>query len=193
MNWTCPIKHDAREATIPPNIQCEYWALGSPEEYAWAVQTGRTDASRFHGVEINPTTYAHNVSQCPETNWHLGDLYAVMEQHYDRGDFDPSFVNVDLFQSVETAANYVAHIMQLVTDFEATVLANFVLKHRGCNDTPGMLLPRLAREPLFRAAYRNGWTWSDRYYQYTRKNTTMCSLTFFSPKIDNPNLCAILE
>ncbi len=181
MNWTCPIKHTAREATIPQDIPNEYWALSSPEEYCWATQTGRTDASRFNGVEINPSTHAHNMSQCPETNWHLGDFYAVMERHYDRGDFDPSFVNVDLFQGVDTAAGYVANIMRLLTEFRVVMLVNFVLQHRVCNDMPEALLPRLAREPLFRTAYRNGWRWNDQYYQYTRKNTTMCTLTFNSP------------
>ena len=182
MTWNCPIKQAARKHTIPKQIKNQYWSLSSPEEYYWARDTGRTDTTRFHGVEIDPVTYDRNIQDCPEATWHLGDLYEVMEDHYDRGDLDPSFVNVDLFQGVETSAAYVSNILRLVTGFECTVLANFVMKHRIVDDTPQRILNRLQQEPMFRAAYRDGWRWDDDYYQYSRQYTTMCSLTFHLTK-----------
>ena len=86
-----------------------------------------------------------------------------MHQYHD---FNPSLVNADLLQTVDTAADYIARVLHLLESFNATLIANFIMEHRGYRCDPDHVLRRLGQCQQFRHAMNNGWGYDGRCYLY---------------------------
>lgn len=168
--WSCPKKQTARADTIlaQPRPVNQYWSMAGLSttlgcEVDQLLRAGFIRPEQFHGVEICRDIYDANVAAHPSLAWHHGDFFQVMRQH---AGFNPSLVNADLLQSADTAADYIARILYLLTPFEATLIANFVMEHRGYRTNPDHVLRRLSQCQPFRYAMRNGWTYQDQCYLY---------------------------
>lgn len=184
--WTCPKKQTARAETILslPSPANQYWSMAglctTPGcEVAQLLDAGFIEPNQFHGVERVRSIYEQNVDAFPELNWHHGDFFQVMRRH---PDFNPSLVNADLLQSVDTAADFVARLIGLLTPFDATLVVNFVMEHRGYKATVNHVLTRLTQYQQFRYAMRHGWQHDGRCYLYPgtgpRSNTWMGTFVF---------------
>lgn len=186
--WNCPKKIAARSATIPAQVHGQYWSMaglcdGPGCELAQVLDAGVIVPDQFHGVEIDHDIYQRNLAAYPGVAWHYGDFFQVMRWF---PDFNPGLVNADLIQTVDTAADYIAKIMHLISPFDVTLVANFVLQ---CRAYPlkdaNYVLNRLARCQQFRWAMRNGWTYDGRCYQYEgtgeRSKTVMGTFVFVKP------------
>ena len=96
--------------------------------------------------------------------------------------FNPSLVNADLLQTVDTAADYIARILHLLEPFNADLIANFIMEHRGYRCDPGHVLRRLAQCQQFRHAMNKGWGYEGRCYLYpgtgNRTRTIMGTFVF---------------
>jgi hypothetical protein len=190
-NWTCPRKMAARKATLLihpcPN---QYWSMaglcdGPACELVQILDAGLIQPDQFHGVEIDRGIYEQNVQNFPEVSWHHGDFFDVMRAY--RG-FNPSLVNADLLQGVDTAADYIVRFFPLLAPFEVTLVVNFVLEHRGYHTTAQHVLDELANRPLFDYALEDGWLYDDRCYEYPgttgHGRTTMGTFIFRHPQAE---------
>ena len=184
--WSCPKKQAARTATILANgpVANQYWSMAGLSttpgcEVDQILKAGFIRREQFHGVEIIRDIHDANVAACPNLAWHHGDFFQVMHE-YDG--FNPSLVNADLLQTVDTAADYIARILHLLGAFNAVLIANFIMEHRGYRSTPDYVLKRLAQCQQFRYAMNNGWSHRDRCYLYpgtgNRSRTVMGSFVF---------------
>jgi hypothetical protein len=184
--WSCPKKQAARTETILANgpVANQYWSMAGISttpgcEVDQILKAGFIRPEQFHGVEINRDIYDANLAAYPTLAWHCGDFFQVMRQHEG---FSPSLVNADLLQTVDTAADYIARILGLLVPFDAVLIANFVMEHRGYRSTPDYVLKRLAQCQQFRHAMNNGWSHQDRCYLYpgtgNRSRTIMGSFVF---------------
>jgi hypothetical protein len=183
--WSCPKKIAARTATLfthpCPN---QYWSMaglcdGPGCELTQILDAGLIQPEQFHGVEINREIFEQNVRTFPEVAWHHGDFYTVM---HDIEDFNPSLVNADLIQTVDTAAGYIARLFHLLDPFDVTLVANFIMEHRGYRAAPEHVLVRLSECQQFRYAMRGGWRFDGRCYRYPgtghRSHTIMGTFIF---------------
>ena len=186
--WSCPKKQAARIETIASNgpVADQYWSMAGLSttpgcEVDQILNAGLIRPEQFHGVEINRDIHDANVAAWPDLAWHHGDFFQVMRQ-YDG--FNPSLVNADLLQTVDTAADYVARILGLLVPFHAVLIANFVMEHRGHQSRPDDVLRRLAQCQQFRYAMNNGWAYDGRCYLYPgtgrRSRTIMGTFMFRS-------------
>jgi len=184
-DWSCPKKIQARCDTIlsHPKPMHQYWSMAGLNtapgcEVDQLLRNNFIEPSQFQGVEHDRDIYEQNIQAYPDLNWHHGDFFQVMRTY---PDFNPSFVNADLLQSVDTAADFVARLMVLLMPFEATLLVNFIMRHRGVNKTPEDVVMRLSQCQQFRHAMNNGWSYDGRCYLYEgtgRSNTTMGTFLF---------------
>lgn len=184
-NWSCPKKIAARRATLPSRVHGQYWSMaglctGPGCEVAQILDDGIIEPSQFHGVEIDLDTYEQNVAVYPELAWHHGDFFETMRRCRD---FNPGLVNADLIQTVDTAANYIAKIMYLISPFDVTLVVNFVMQCRAYRlKTPDYVLDKLAAQPQFRLAMRSGWEYDGECYLYDgtgeRSKTVMGTFVF---------------
>jgi len=184
--WSCPKKQAARTATILANgpVPNQYWSMAglstSPGcEVDQVFKAGFIRPDQFHGVEINRDIHDANVAAWPGLKWHYGDFFQVMHQYEG---FNPSLVNADLLQTVDTAADYIARILHLLEPFSAVLIANFIMEHRGYRCDPDHVLRRLSQCQQFRHAMNNGWGYDERCYLYAgtgnRSRTIMGSFVF---------------
>ena len=184
--WSCPKKQAARTATILANgpVPNQYWSMAglstSPGcEVDQVLKAGFIRPDQFYGVEINRDIHDANVAAWPGLKWHYGDFFQVMHQYEG---FNPSLVNADLLQTVDTAADYIARILHLLEPFNTVLIANFIMEHRGYRTNPDYVLKRLAQCQQFRHAMNNGWSYQDRCYLYpgtgNRSRTIMGSFVF---------------
>lgn len=182
--WACPKKIEARTETIlsQPQPLHQYWSIAGlctpGGEVEQILDAGFIEPNQFHGVERVEAIYDQNVARYPELNWHLGDLFQVM-----RGveGFNPSFVNADLLQSVDTAADYVARLMYLLTPYDVTLLVNLIVQYRAINTPPDYVLKTLSQCQQFRYAMNHGWFYDGRCYIYpgTGKTSTVMGTFIF--------------
>jgi len=183
--WSCPKKQAARTATILAQM-CpnQYWSMAGVSttpgcEVDQILAAGFIRPEQFHGVEIVRDIYSANVQAWPGVAWHHGDLYQTMQRHHD---FNPSLVNADLLQSVDTAADYIARILLLLTPFKATLIANFVMEHRGYRTTPDHVIEQLASCQQLRYALAHGYAFDGQCYLYAgtghRSRTVMGTFIF---------------
>ena len=168
--WSCPKKKQARLETIIANgpVANQYWSMAglctTPGcEVDQILQAKILTPEQFHGVEIVKDIHDANVKAWPNLAWHHGDFLQTMK---DFSDFNPSLVNADLLQMADTAADYIARILHLLLPFDAVLVTNFVMEHRGHRTTPDQVLERLCQCQQFRYAMRNGWKFDDRCYLY---------------------------
>lgn len=147
--WSCPKKQAARIETILANgpVVDQYWSMAGLSttpgcEVDQLLKTGFIRPEQFHGVEINRDIHDANVAAWPKLAWHHGDFFEVMRQ-YDG--FEPSLVNADLLQTVDTAADYIARILHLLEPFDTVLIANFIMEHRGYHCDPDHVLRRLSQ------------------------------------------------
>lgn len=179
--WNCPKKTAARNQTLLHPCPNQYWSMAglctTPNcEVEQMLQY--IEPWKFHGVEIRPEIYEANVAAWPELSWHLGDFFQVMRMY---SGFNPSIVNADMLQTADTAAEYIAQIMYLLLPFEVTLVANFVMEHRGIRHMPKYVLTKLASCQPFRYSMRSGFRLVG-CYQYPgtgeRSQTSMGSFIF---------------
>lgn len=184
--WSCPKKQVARIETVLANgpVVNQYWSMAglctTPGcEVDQLLKAGFIRPQQFHGVEINRDIHDANVAVWPSLAWHHGDFFQVMRQ-YDC--FKPSLVNADLLQTVDTAADYIARIVHLLEPFDAVLIANFIMEHRGYRCDPDHVLRRLSQCQQFRHAMRSGWRYDTRCYLYDgtghRSRTVMGTFVF---------------
>jgi len=183
--WSCPKKQAARTATILAQ-ECinQYWSMAglstTPDcEVDQLLKANFIRPEQFHGVEINRDIHDANVAAWPNLAWHYGDFFDVMHQYEG---FNPSLVNADLLQTVDTGADYIARILHLLESFNATLIANFIMEHRGYRCNPDHVLRRLHQCQQFRHAMTNGWSYDGRCYLYAgtgnRSHTIMGTFVF---------------
>ncbi len=183
--WACPKKQEARIQTIlsQPEPPSQYWSMAgfcTPGcEVDQILDAGFISPEQFHGVERVERIYNRNIEMYPELNWHLGDFLQVMSQ---QSDFNPSFVNADLLQSVDTSADYVSRLMYLLMPFNTILLVNFIVKYRAIETPTDYVLRKLSECQQFRYAMNNGWSHDGRCYLYpgtgARSTTTMGTFIF---------------
>ena len=184
--WSCPKKKQARFETIIANgpIANQYWSMAGLStdkgcEVDQILEAGIIKPEQFHGVEIVKDIYDANLKAWPNLAWHHGDFLEVMQNY---PDFHPGLVNADLMLMADTAADYIARIIYLLVPFDAVLLANFVMEHRGHKSTPDQVLERLCQCQQFRYAMRNGWAYDGKCYLYDgtghRSYTVMGTFTF---------------
>jgi hypothetical protein len=185
--WSDPKKQQARLDTILPHgpIANQYWSMAGNCttkgcEVDQILEAGLIKPEQFHGVEIDKRIYEANVQAWPDLAWHHGDFYDVMRGY---PAFNPSLVNADLMQMAETSADFIARILYLLVPFDAILLANFIMEHRGHKSTPDQVLERLSECQQFRYAMRNGWTYDGKCYLYpgtgNQSYTVMGTFTFY--------------
>lgn len=183
--WACPKKQKARVETIlsqsPPRNQ--YWSIAGlcipGGEVEQILDAGFIEPYQFHGVERNQKIYDLNVRRYPDLSWYLGDFFQVMRNC---PNFNPSFVNADLLQSIDTAADYVARLMYLLTPFKVTLIVNLIMRYRAINTTSKYVLNMLMQCQQFRYAMNHGWSHDERCYLYSgtgkTNNTEMGTFVF---------------
>ena len=192
--WSCPKKQAARTETILANgpVVNQYWSMAGLSttpgcEVDQILKAGFIRPKQFHGVEINREIHDANVAAWPTLAWHHGDFFQVMHQYEG---FNPSLVNADLFQTVDTAADYIARILGLLEPFDAVLIANFIMEHRGYRSDPDHVLKRLAQCQQFRHAMQSGWGYDGRCYLYpgtgNRSRTIMGSFVFNRLTLTHP-------
>lgn len=159
--WSCPKKQAARIETILANgpVANQYWSMAGLSttqgcEVDQILNAGFIRPEQFHGVEINRDIHDANVAAWPNLAWHHGDFFQVMRECEG---FNPSLVNADLLQTVDTAADYIARVFHLLEPFAAVLIANFIMEHRGYRCDPDDVLRRLGQCQQFRHAMRSGW------------------------------------
>lgn len=169
-DWNCPKKKQARLDTIivQGKIANQYWSMAglcsTPGcEVDQILQAKIIKPEQFHGVEIVKNIYDANVEAWPDLAWHHGDFLQTMKTF---PGFNPGLVNADLLQMADTAADYIARILYLLLPFDAILVANFVMEHRGHISTPDQVIKKLESCQQFRYAMRNGWTFDERCYLY---------------------------
>ena len=184
--WSCPKKIAARAATIIAlgPVEGQYWSMaglctGPGCEVAQVLDSGIITPGQFHGVEHDYSIYKANVAAYPELQWHHGDFLDTMQ---DYEDFHPGLVNADLYDSVDTAAQYVAQMLYILMPHNPKLVVNFVMECRGYHTTPEHVIDRLLEQQLFRYAVRQGWSHGDRCYLYAgtggRPRTVMGTFIF---------------
>jgi len=188
--WSCPKKIQARKDTIlsQPKPINQYWSMAGLSttencEVDQLLKAGFIQPEQFHGVEINREVYEANTQAWPHLVWHHGDFFQVMRRHRD---FNPSLVNADLIQTVDTAADYIARILYLLVPFEAILIANFVMEHRGYCCNADYVVKKLSKCPQFRYAMNHGWEYDGRCYLYAgtgSARTIMGTFVFSSFRI----------
>jgi hypothetical protein len=186
--WSCPRKQRARIETILSNgpVDNQYWSMAGLSttpgcEVDQVLEAGLIRPDQFHGVEIDETIYDANVAARPALAWHHGDFFETMWRFEG---FDPSLVNADLMQTVDTAADYVSRILYLLVPFDAVLVANFLMEHRGHRSRPDDVLRKLSQCQQFRYAMNSGWVYDGRCYLYGgtshRARTVMGTFVFRS-------------
>ena len=182
--WNCPKKQLARTETIlSQTCLNQYWSMAGyctpGGELDQILSTGFIQPEQFHGVEITKDIYDANRLAYPDVSWHHGDFLKVM-QHADA--FNPSLVNADLLQTIDTAAEYISSLLYLLTPFDSTLIANIIMKHRWYRTTIEHVLQKLTSCQQFRYALNEGWTHDNRCYLYpgtgTRSRTVMGTFIF---------------
>lgn len=192
--WSCPKKQAARTETILANgpLANQYWSMAGLSttpgcEVDQILKANFIQPKQFHGVEINRDIHDANVAAWPTLAWHHGDFFQVMHQY--KG-FNPSLVNADLLQTVDTAADYIARLLGLFEPFDAVLIVNFIMEHRGYRCDPDYVLRRLVQCQQFRHAMNNGWGYDERCYLYAgtgnRSRTIMGSFVFKRPRLTQP-------
>ncbi len=168
--WSCPKKLQARLDTIIANgkVKNQYWSMAglctTPDcEVDQILKAKIIKPGQFHGVEIIKNIYDANVKAWPNLAWHRGDFLEVMQSY---PDFNPSLVNADLLQMADTAADYIARMIYFLLPFDAILVANFIMEHRGHVSTPDQVIEKLQQCQQFRYAMRNGWCFDERCYLY---------------------------
>ncbi len=185
--WSCPKKIQARAETILslPKPVNQYWSMaglctGEGCEVDQLLSNNFIKPHQFHGVERVQSIYEQNVAAYPNLNWHHGDFFQAMRQY---PDFNPSLVNADLMTSVDTSADFVARLIGLLTPFDAMLIVNFVMEHRGYKTTVNHVLDRLTECQQFRHAIRQGWDHNGHCYLYPgtgKRHTLMGTFIFQS-------------
>lgn len=187
--WSCPKKKQARADTILslPRPRNQYWSMAglctTPGCEVDQLQ-GFIRPDQFHGVEIRRDIHEANCRAHPGLHWHHGDFFETMRQF---SDFNPSLVNADLLNTIDTASDYVARILCLLVPFRATLLVNLIMEYRGYACNADYVLERLAKCPQFRFAVRRGYRHDGQCYLYAgtgNKTRTIMGTFLFSNQWD---------
>ena len=174
----CPNHHHQWSHQEP--VLVDGWSLDNKDcEVDQVLKARIIKPAQFHGVEIIKDIHDANVEAWPNLSWHHGDFLEVMRTY---PDFNPGLVNADLMAMAETSADYIARILCLLVPFDAILVANFIMEHRGHTSTPEQVLDRLCQCQQFRYAMRNGWAYDGKCYLYDgtghRSYTVMGTFTF---------------